>query len=85
VTIRINQVTRELNSSSENASSDTDDVDLGELTNAINEFTNSIMEVLNPLLAIGWNITLITSVASIGIILMSMNRENSPHSTSLDV
>jgi hypothetical protein len=82
VAIRINQVARDMNSSGEDAASDIDDVDLGELTDAINEFTDSIMEALKPRLAIGWYITLIASVASIGVIAVSMKRENSSHSTS---
>jgi hypothetical protein len=71
-----------MNSSGEDAASDIDDVDLGELTDAINEFTDSIMEALKPRLAIGWYITLIASVASIGVIAVSMKRDNSSHSTS---
>jgi hypothetical protein len=85
VAIRINQVAREMNSSSEDASSGINDVDLGELTDAINEFTNSILEAFKPRLAIGWYVTLIASVAAIGIIAASMKRENSSHSPSAEI
>jgi hypothetical protein len=85
VAIRINQVAREMNASSEDAPSDMGDVDLGELTDAINEFTNSIMEAFKPRLAIGWYVTLIASVASIGIIAASMKRKNSSHSPSAEM
>lgn len=85
VAIRINQVTREMNSSSEDASSGIDDVDLGELTDVINEFTNSIMEAFKPRLAIGWYMTLIASIASIVIVAMSMKRENPADSTSAEM
>jgi hypothetical protein len=85
VAIRINQVAREMNSSSEDAPSDMGDVDLGELTDAINEFTNSILEAFKPRLAIGWYVTLMASVAAIGMIATSMKRENSSHSPSPEI
>jgi signal transduction histidine kinase len=85
VAIRINQVAREMNSSSEDASSGINDVDLGELTDAINEFTNSILEAFKPRLAIGWYVTLMASVAAIGMIATSMKRENSSHSPSAEI
>jgi hypothetical protein len=84
VAIRINQVTREMNSSGKEVSTDFGDADLGEFTDALNEFTNSILEAFKPRLAIGWYVTLIASVASIGIIAVSMKRENSSHSTSAE-